>query len=558
MAHNLGLITSIMATAPALCDPDTVDLMKHYHTEYVDELGLSFHTLDSPEIEALIGYKEAAIWMYSDEDKRKVIRYLVQKFNDVLGFYPTSVASYHLDSSSMKILLEECPGVQITVAGCFEEGVRVYHGCNHSWYLFNEGMPWAAWYPSKSHTLRPAKNEEDAAGVVAVPHLSRDMVLAYEGRNDFWASHPPNVQRGMGNKGENCPYDKNLIDQHRYQERFNNGYSYLNVFVGAQWLIHNHNSEEPPAVSIKLYQQQLEYIKALVDKGEATCSTMSDFGAWYKKHVPINHNEVCLAKEILYGSGKHYFWYLDPNMRVLFDLFQGGSIGDLRPYLSEIPVATGVGSPNGIYGSYPYLIQSQHRTGYLNHFSDGSRTTLILKHKGIEVDFADVSLKCDVVFENNKGFSTKEVTVPFGADVILRLKTSWYFTNPGEIEIEREIIAIEGSEVQEVEMTEYLKGCYGITDYPQDMTGIELSIDGNITLDYAYKRRKKEKQSAKFAQAFVPQLNTIVGLKPVDEKAWTAAIEEGILFNPYYTLTLKRIVQPRNKTKVCLYLKTTK
>jgi len=336
MAHNLGLRTSIMATAPSLEDEDTVDLMKMYAKKYNDELGLSFHTLDSPDIEELVGYKEAAIWMYDEADKRKVIKYLVGKFEEVFGFLPTSVASYHLDSSSMRILLEECPTVKITVAGCFEEGVRVYHGCNHSWYLFNEGMPWGAWYPSKSHTLRPAKNEEDAAGVVAVPHLTRDMVLAYEGRNDFWASHPPNVQRGMGNLGENCPYDKNLIDQHRYQERFNDGFSYLNIFVGAQWLIHNHNSEELPEVSVSLYRQQLEYVKELVDKGEAICSTMSEFGDWYKTNVPIDHTEVSLAKEILYGSGKHYFWYMNPQMRVLFDLSQGGSIGDLRPYMAEV------------------------------------------------------------------------------------------------------------------------------------------------------------------------------------------------------------------------------
>ena len=129
------------------------------------------------------------------------------------------------------------------------------------------------------------------------------MVLAYEGRNDFWASHPPNVQRGMGNKGTNCPYDLNLIDQHRYQERFNDGFSYLNVFVGAAWLIYNHNSEESPEVSRTLYRKQLQYLKSLIDTEEADCKTMTEFARWYKENVPVNHREVFLAKEILYGSG---------------------------------------------------------------------------------------------------------------------------------------------------------------------------------------------------------------------------------------------------------------
>lgn len=559
MVHEMGVNTTILATAPALFDEATIHLMKLYEKQG-DEIGLSFHTLDSPDIEALVGYKEAAIWMYNAEDKRKVIKHLVQRFNEVFGYLPVSIGSYHLDSSSMKILMEECPTVKIAVAGCFEEGVRVYHGCNHSWYLFNEGMPWAAWYPSKSHSLRPAKNEEDAVGIVAVPHLTRDMVLAYEGRNDFWASHPPNVQRGMGNIGENCPYDKNLIDQHRFQERYNNGYSYLNVFVGAQWLIHNHNSEEKPEISVSLYKQQLAYIKELIDNGEAKCLKMAEFAVWYKQNMPINHNEVSLAKEILYGSGKHYLWYIDTNLRVLFDLFQGGSIGDLRPYISEVQAATGSDTEQGVYGSYPYLIQSQHRTGYLNHFADGSRTTLLMNHNGIDVDLADIELKVDTISSGNKGFTTKMVEIPFGNDVKVKMKSSWNLNEAGKIIIEREIISIEGSEIQEISMTEYLKGCYGITDYPENMKGITLTIDHQKenSLNYMYRRQSVTKNKAQLVEATIPQIQTIIGLKACDEMPWEGTIEEGILFNPYYTLKLKRILKTSEKSSVCLYLKTTK
>lgn len=559
IVHEMGINTTVLATAPSLYDDETIGLMKSYEKQG-DEIGLSFHTLDSPEIESLVGYKEAAIWMYNTDDKRKVIRHLVQRFREVFGYLPGSIGSYHLDSSSMKILMEECPGLNITVAGCFEEGVRVYHGCNHSWYLFNEGMPWAAWYPSKSHSLRPAKNEEDAVGVVAVPHLSRDMVLAYEGRNDFWASHPPNVQRGMGNVGEYCPYDKNLIDQHRFQERFNGGYSYLNVFVGAQWLIHNHNSEEDPSVSVSLYRQQLAYIKELIEKGEAECLTMSEFGKWYKQNVPISHNEVSLAKEILYGSGKHYLWYMDSNLRVLFDMFQGGSIGDLRPYISEIPVATGSDSKDGVYGSYPYVIQSQHRTGSLNHFADGSRTTLLLNHDGIDVDLSDIELKIENISEGNKGFSTKTVNIPFGDNVIVKMRSSWDLSQKGKIFLQREIISVEGSDLQEIEVTEYLKACYGITDYPEDMKGISLSIDDmkDYSMQYNYRRQAIKKNAAVKVEASIPQINTSIGLAVDDNHEWEGSIEEGILFNPYFTLRLKSVLKTGEKSRICLYLKIMK
>lgn len=557
LVHNLGLRATILATAPALEDDDTVALMKMYQEKYHDEIGISFHTLNTPSIKNEVGFEEICLWLYNQEDKRKVIRLLLKKFRNVFGFEPVSAASYHFDAGSLRILLEECPSIKAIVGGCFEEGVRVYHGCNHSWYLFNEGMPWAAWYPSKTHSLRPAKDENDSFGVVAVPHLTRDLVLGYESRNDFWASHSPNVQRGMGNKADNCPYDKNLVDQHRYQERFNNGYSYLNIFVSAQWLIHNHNSEETPEISVSLYRQQLEHAKAMVDNNQAQVSTMSEFAEWYKKNVPVAHKEVALAKEILYGSGKHYFWYISPQMRVLVDLFQGCSIGDLRPYIAEVPVTTGSDSAHTIYGSYPYLVQSQHRTGYLNHCSDGSRSTAILKHGDLEVDMADVECKCDTVFPEQKGFTTKAVKVLFGDQATATIKTTFRFNDHAQIFIERELVSIEGSDNPSLEITEYFKGCYGVTDYPEDMRGIQLTID-ETTFKYGYKRRAVAVENVKDMNAVIPAMGTMVGFKPADEENWKGEISEGILFNPYYTFKLTRVLMTGRTSRICLYLKTTK
>lgn len=560
LVHELGMKTTILATLPALEDEACVDMMKDYHARCGDEIGLSFHSLDTESLAELVGYKEAVLWLYDETDKRKVIRYHLDQYIKAFGREPKSVASYHLDASSMRILLEECPGIEATVAGCFEEGVRVYHGCNHSWYLFNEGMPWAAWYPSRTNTLRPAESAEDAFGVVAVPHLTRDMVLAYEGRNDFWASHPPNVQRGMGNQGENCPYDKNLIDMHRFQERFNQGYSYLNIFVGAQWLIHNHNSEEPPAVSLSLYRQQLEYVKSLVDSGEAETTTMLEFARWYKQNVPVNHREVCLAKEILYGSGKHYFWYLDPAMRVLIDLNQGCSIGDLRPYLGKTPRETGLDTTDGFIGSYPYLIQSQHRTGYLNHFSDGSRSTAILRYGDIEVDMADVAFRCDTVFEGQKGFQTHPAGIKFGKAGKATLRVTVRFENPGEMTVERELLALDGREDDTLQITEYFKACHGTIDYPEDQRDVTLKIDSAHPerMPFAYKRRSINQKNVRAVSADLPKINTSVTLKPADGEAWNGSIAEGIMFNPYFTLTLSRSIKPQTSSKICLSLKTMK
>ena len=167
------------------------------------------------------------------------------------------------------------------------------------------------------------------------PHLSRDLVLSYEGRNDFFASHPANIQRAMANDGENAPYVFNLLDVYRYQERYNDGYSYTNVFVGPNWLRDSAYVQDSDEVTQNLYLRYLEYIAGLRAEGKLQDMYMSEFAHWYVENIPIGCPQVYDAKEILYGSGKSYFWYSDPYMRVTVDLCQGGSIGDFRPLIAK-------------------------------------------------------------------------------------------------------------------------------------------------------------------------------------------------------------------------------
>lgn len=329
--HKLGLAATVVATYPSMLRPGQVEQMRRDRDEFGDEIALALGDLDCPEFRERFHCPMNSIWLYSDEDKRAILEVLVQQYRRCFGGHPTAVASYFLDASTMDILADVLPGLQIAVAACFEEGVKVFHGCNNSWYLFNEGGPWSAWYPARGNTLRPAANADDARGPVAVCHLSRDPALSYESRNDFWASHPANVQRGLGNRGTAHPYDFNLVDMYRAQEPLNDGFSYFNIFVGPYWLTDNQNIEDPVEVGRQMYREQIEYLADLREAGQVADMTMTLFGRWYRDHRSCAESQVFLAKEMLYGSGKHYVWYLDPDMRVLIDTAQGGSIGDLRP-----------------------------------------------------------------------------------------------------------------------------------------------------------------------------------------------------------------------------------
>lgn len=552
-AHANGIRTTILMTAEALADPGQVDLAKRHAAEYGDEIGLSFHGLTHPSIVALTGYGQEALWLFSLEHKRAIIGFLARRFTEEFGAPPTSVASYHLDSSTMEIVRELIPSARAAVAGCFEEGVRVFHGCNHSWYLFNEGMPWGPWYPSKTHTLRPARDESDWCGIVAVPHLMRDMVLSYEGRNDFWASHPPNVMRGMGYEGEECPYDRNLIDMFRWQEPLNGGYSYYNSFVSTAWLADHHAIDDRPEVAQSLYRQQLEYLGALAREGAVEPMTLSEFADWFREHRAIGAGEVYFAKELLYGSGKHYVWYLDPSHRVLLDATQGGSIGDLRPYAGEVEVRTGPERPELALGSYPYLIQSQHRTGMQNHFQDGSRSTALLAVGDEVVDLGAVPTRVASV---DRGAETTVVLEPVDVSIAgtsVRVATTVRFHARGVIAISRRFDVPSELESRLV-LTERVKLAPGVTEYPQPMHGTVTRVRGEeeLALAYEYNGRRVALDAATVVEAEFPSVSTRLALEPRDGRRWHGAAEEGHLFSPYVTLSLSTTITTDKETVVWL------
>jgi hypothetical protein len=509
-----------------------------------DELGLALHRLRGPEINTG-GANQ--FWLLDAARKRDVLEIILGRWRSLFGADPVSVSCYHLDASSMRLLRELSPGTKIVVGGCFEEGVRVFHGCNHSWYLFNEGMPWGPWYPAKDHALRPARDEADAVGLIAVPHLVRDMALSYEGRNDFWATHPPNVIRGMGNEATWSPYDLNLIDQYRMQEDHSPHPAYVNTFVSAPWLTWNHNSEYPPEVAQELYRKQLAYFAKLRDAGELQCLTLADYAQWFAAHRKTGEAEVFHAKEVLYGSGKHYLWYLDSAYRVLFDCAQGGSIGDLRPYVGKVAMDTGPDTPNHAIGSYPYLIQSQHRTGSRHHCHDGARTTLKICHEGETLDLCDFSTRCERVERSPEAvsFHLAPITLCFRSGLAFDLSTVITCSKDGRIRLDRKVSTFS-DESAEVTVEEYIKACWGLTEYPEDLAPVVLEVDGAEPnrRNFAYRGESITTKSCGGVRATVPPTGTKLSLEPGD--GWSSPqgkAREGHLFEPYFTLSVTASVQ---------------
>ena len=550
-AHELKLKTTVYVSTNFLDEKIVIDMVKADCERYGDEVGIWLSPLaDMP------GTK---VWLLSEEDKWRTVKYSIDRYRQLFGRSPKAVSNYVLDAHLIRMIKEYCPDVAICVAGCFEEGVKVFHGCNNSWYLFSEGMSWNPWYPSKTQSLRPAENEEDWAGVVAVPHLSRDLVLGYEGRNDFFASHPANVQRGLANEGMVHEYDYNLADQYRMQEDFNDGFSYYQIHVSSGWLHRNPNIIDSDEVTRALYRETLEYMAKLRDEGQVEDMYMSEFAEYYRRTVPIGKADVAVGKDILYGSGKHYFWITNPGYRVTVDAYQGGSIGDLRPYAGKYESFTGTDSQSLIMNSYPYLIQSQYRTGIKHHSRDGSRTTVLVKYNGEEHDLCRYPARVANVIRDGAEVELvlTPVKISFTDGFTVKMQTLYRFSGDGRIIVIRRLL--EKSEPNaKVQLTEYVKGCYGFTEYPENMKGIRLSSDDGQTLDYTYGDKSIRTEKGNRVWATIPQITTELTLGALSMKPDWTEIADGTLFSPFYTMKLRYTLTNTQEVKSCLTVRKRK
>jgi len=99
----------------------------------------------------------------------------------------------------------------------------------------------------------------------------------------------------------------------------------------------------------------------------------------------------------------------------------------------------------------------------------------------------------------------------------------------------------------EVIIKEYITACYGTTEYPEDMTGILLSVtDGEKTekIEYEYKCREAFVDGAKEAKAVVNAIDTEVTLT-TDVKDAKGFIREGYAFSPMFTLGFEKKISDK-------------
>ena len=553
-AHKNNLKTTIQITYASLFSDEIIQLAKEHHEKYGDEIGLSLLGLPCKEFKEKYKTEDFCIWMFSDKQKEEIIDDVFSMFFDKFGFYPESTGSYFLDAYSINYIKKKYPSVKCAIATCWEEGPKAFHTCNNSWYTFMDGGPWNPWIPSKINSHCPASDIDDDSGIVAIPHLSRDLLACFDGNGSNFGTHPQNVLRGMiyykDNGRVEYPYLYNLIDQYRHLAKYNDGYAYNMMFVGPGWLNKAGRWECPYEVLAQSYEDGMKYYGMLKKKGELIDMTMSEFATFYReKHPNYNTAECALWKDILYGSNKQYFWYVDPFFRTCLDFNQGGAMIDLRSYVARIPQECGIGTENVYDASYPYLIQANYRAGYFTHYAGaGTVKSCKVQYKGQETDLCLCRTMAKYEKVGNKVIiTTNPVTVTL-SNLDIEIQSVFTFVEgTGEIIIERNILNdLHG---EEVTFVEYFTGGYGTTEYQCDMGDVTLGVDEE-TMQYKYLGRKVIRNNANKAFVNIPKVNTVIEMSgDVD----LFKVEEGIAFSPIYHLALQKTLS-KGGIKTCLKL----
>ena len=147
IAHENGLRTTIQMTYASLFNAEAVAIAKEHHERFGDEIGMTFLGIQCKEFREMFHSRELAIWLFSLEDKKKIVDEVFTKFHATFGFYPTSTGSYYMDAELVNYIKERYPMVIAAVATCWEEGPKAYWNANNSWYTLLDGGPGIRGFP---------------------------------------------------------------------------------------------------------------------------------------------------------------------------------------------------------------------------------------------------------------------------------------------------------------------------------------------------------------------------------------------------------------------------
>lgn len=121
------------------------------------------------------------------------------------------------------------------------------------------------------------------------------------------------------------------------------------------------------------------------------------------------------------------------------------------------------------------------------------------------------------------------------SDLTVKLQTVITFAEgESNIRIDRNILSMSDPDA-DVTINEYMVGCYGTTEYTEDMSSLTLGVDGQA-IPYEYKCRELAADNAGEVWCKLPPIDTLVSMT-CDGREKKGYIKEGYAFSPMFTLS---------------------
>lgn len=341
------------------------------------ELGIFLEVTPDFALKSGVQYNKTDSWHrahalflsgYTQDDRKKLIDTIFEKFKHTFKVYPKSVGAWWIDSYSLEYMQSKYGIIaNLGLADQFAtDGYSVW------------GQFWSApFIPSKYHAGMPASSSDNKLNMVTIEWAFRDPLNGY-------GSNPANNYSTQDYLNVNLTHD--------YFSKFLDLYSSKEFNKFSQITIGLESDLDPPSY-VGDYSKQLDIA---VGKN-AQFLTMSDFAKWYLKTFPLTPPNTIISDDLL-GSKKKVIWYQSSNYRIGMK-FDGTSnqteIFDLRIYPADFEEPNYL-SPNkqlNLYINLPSLIDKTYDPNHTWIISKSKLTKIIKSDDDLTLKFDDNEVK---------------------------------------------------------------------------------------------------------------------------------------------------------------------
>ncbi|MDO8639248.1 MAG: hypothetical protein Q7R43_06745 [Candidatus Daviesbacteria bacterium] len=247
---------------------------------------------------------------YTQEDRKKLIDQIFDKFKEKFGFYPTSVGSWWSDSFSLEYMKNKY-GITANLTCADQFQTDGYH----LW-----GQYWSSpFYPSKNHAGVPAKDVKSKLDLVTIQWAERDPL------NGYWSSAYSSQDYFTFGFGQD--YFEKLIKL--YAGSHKNSFGQITIGLEGDLTAGSYQG---------IFANQMQLISELRQSGAYQVSTMKDFSSWYRSQFKNQTPDSLIESDDLLNKDQKSIWYQSPYYRIGMVFSKNGSkltIIDLRTYFSN-------------------------------------------------------------------------------------------------------------------------------------------------------------------------------------------------------------------------------